>query len=165
MRLQNCLWDPAGNGPITFPLHYVYTSEFQYNTSSSHLKKFGEYSSIVGCIHNGDEPEYRGLVEDFDMWCKENNMQLNISKRARGGFLACERDCKIGGRRWIWCSPTGTWGSTWTVDWTGQATSMHYAIKARAGSSSFRGLGPSMCEVDYWGCSIQLLSPAFFSIV
>lgn len=44
------------------------------------MQKFSDDSSIVRCINNADKSEYRGLVEDFALWCRENNLQLNIEK-------------------------------------------------------------------------------------
>ena len=34
----------------------------------------------IGCIADGQETEYRGLVEDFVGWCRSNHLQLNTSK-------------------------------------------------------------------------------------
>ncbi|KAG5279118.1 hypothetical protein AALO_G00106300 [Alosa alosa] len=61
-------------------LFTLYTSDFCYNTESCHLQKFSDDTAIVGCIRNGQEEEYRSLVEDFVQWCKLNHLQLNTSK-------------------------------------------------------------------------------------
>ena len=34
----------------------------------------------MGCIRDGEEGEYRGLVEDFVGWCRANQLQLNTTK-------------------------------------------------------------------------------------
>ncbi|KAG5276526.1 hypothetical protein AALO_G00106690 [Alosa alosa] len=87
VRLKNCLSDtvicstgePQGTvlSPVLFTL---YTSDFCYNTESCHMQKFSDDTAIVGCIRNGQEEEYRSLVEDFMQWCKLNHLQLNTSK-------------------------------------------------------------------------------------
>lgn len=51
---------------------HFYTLDFEYNTSSCHLQKFSDDSSIARC--NGDESEYRGMVEDFVFWRRENKL-------------------------------------------------------------------------------------------
>lgn len=44
------------------------------------FQMFSDDSSIMGCVRNGDESDYRGLVEDFVFWCRINNLPLNTSK-------------------------------------------------------------------------------------
>ena len=63
--------------PVLFTL---YTSDFRYNKESCHLQKFSDDTAIVGCIRDGQEGEYRSLVEDFVQWCKLNHLQLNTTK-------------------------------------------------------------------------------------
>lgn len=41
---------------------------------------FSDDSSIMGCVHIGDESDYRGLVENFVFWCKVNNLQFNTGE-------------------------------------------------------------------------------------
>lgn len=87
---------PQGMVLLSF-LFTLYTSHFQYNTSSCHVQKLPDDFTIMRCIHNGEESEYRGLVEVFVLRCKENNLQLKIRKTgAGGGRLACERASKTG---------------------------------------------------------------------
>lgn len=45
-----------------------------------HLQKFSDDSTIMGCISEDKEEEYRGVVERFTRWCSENHFQLSISK-------------------------------------------------------------------------------------
>ncbi|KAJ8273972.1 hypothetical protein COCON_G00085970 [Conger conger] len=61
--------------PVLFTL---YTSDFRYNSESCHMQKFSD-TAIVGCIRDGQEDEYRNLLDDFVQWCNLN-MQLNITK-------------------------------------------------------------------------------------
>ncbi|KAI3359402.1 hypothetical protein L3Q82_002905 [Scortum barcoo] len=36
--------------------------------------------SVVGLITDGDNREYRGLIQDFADWCLRNNLQINAGK-------------------------------------------------------------------------------------
>ena len=63
--------------PVLFTL---YTSDFTYNTESCHIQKFSDDSAIVGCIRDGQEGEYRSLVDNFVQWCRNNHIQLNTTK-------------------------------------------------------------------------------------
>ena len=44
------------------------------------VQKFSDNSSIVGCITDNKEEEYRELVENFVGWCDRNHLQLNTGK-------------------------------------------------------------------------------------
>ena len=44
------------------------------------MQKYSDDIAIVGYIADGQETEYRGLVEDFLGWFRSNHLQLNISK-------------------------------------------------------------------------------------
>ena len=35
---------------------------------------------IVGCVRNGQEEEYRKLIQDFVIWCNSNYLRLNVTK-------------------------------------------------------------------------------------
>ena len=58
----------------------LYTSGFTYNTESCHIQKFSDDSAVVGCIKDGQEGEYRSLVDNFVQWCRNNHLQLNTTK-------------------------------------------------------------------------------------
>ena len=86
-RLKDCLSDTvicstgAPQGTVLSPVLFtLYTSDFSYNKESCHLQKFSDDTAIVGCIRDGQEGEYRSLVEDFVQWCKLNHLQLNTTK-------------------------------------------------------------------------------------
>ena len=71
----------APQGTVLSPfLFTLYTTDFQYNTGSCHLQKFSDDSAVVGCISEGQEEEYRALVDNFVEWTGQNHLQLNISK-------------------------------------------------------------------------------------
>lgn len=44
------------------------------------MQKFSDDTAIVACIREGEEGEYRGLVNDFVEWCQRNKLQLNTAK-------------------------------------------------------------------------------------
>ncbi|KAI4877848.1 hypothetical protein NFI96_007782 [Prochilodus magdalenae] len=48
--------------PVLFTL---YTSDFKYNSELCHMQKFSDDTAVVGCVRNGQEREYRSLVQDF----------------------------------------------------------------------------------------------------
>ncbi|KAK0148991.1 RNA-directed DNA polymerase from mobile element jockey [Merluccius polli] len=78
VRLKDCLSD---TGTVLSPVLFtLYTSDFCYNTESCHMQKFSDDTAIVGCIRDGQEEEYRSLVEDFVKWCRLNNLHLNTAK-------------------------------------------------------------------------------------
>ncbi|XP_060781055.1 uncharacterized protein LOC132888977 [Neoarius graeffei] len=71
----------APQGTVLSPVLFtLYTTDFKYNSESCHLQKFSDDTAIVGCIKNGQEGEYRSLVDDFVGWCRTNQLQLNTTK-------------------------------------------------------------------------------------
>ncbi|TWW54864.1 hypothetical protein D4764_0100900 [Takifugu flavidus] len=44
------------------------------------LQKFSDDSTTVGLITDGDDGEYRGLIQDFVDWSLRNNLLINASK-------------------------------------------------------------------------------------
>ena len=61
-------------------LSSLYTSDFRHNTDTCHLQKYADDSAIVASVSGGQEMEYRGLVNSFVQWCKQNHLLLNIAK-------------------------------------------------------------------------------------
>ncbi|KAI3363931.1 hypothetical protein L3Q82_001533 [Scortum barcoo] len=54
----------APQGTVLAPfLFTLYTADFSYNTPSCHLQKFSDDSAVVGLITDGDDREYRGLIQ------------------------------------------------------------------------------------------------------
>lgn len=87
VRLKDCFSETvvcstgAPQGTVLSPfLFTLYTSDFSYNSESCHMQKFSDDTSIVGCIRDGQEFEYRNLVNDFVQWCRLNHLQLNATK-------------------------------------------------------------------------------------
>ncbi|KAI3375437.1 hypothetical protein L3Q82_021922 [Scortum barcoo] len=69
------------NCPVSFP-YILYTSDFKYNFQSCHLQNVSNDSAMVGCIRNGQESEYRELVNNFAEWFGRNRpfLLLNVNK-------------------------------------------------------------------------------------
>ncbi len=66
---------------MLFPcLFTTYTSDFNYNTELCHIQKFSDDTAIVGCVEDGQEEEYRGLIDRFVQWSEDNYLQLNVTK-------------------------------------------------------------------------------------
>nr|XP_054588772.1 sorting nexin-22 isoform X1 [Nothobranchius furzeri] len=61
-------------------LFTLYTSDFQYKSESCHLQKYSDEPAVVGCIRDGQEAEYRALVERVVAWCGNNHLTLNVNK-------------------------------------------------------------------------------------
>ncbi|TWW71637.1 hypothetical protein D4764_16G0001340 [Takifugu flavidus] len=61
------------NGTVLVPfLFTLYTVDFSYSSSSCHLQKFADDPAAVGLITDGDDTEYRGLIQDFVDWNLRN---------------------------------------------------------------------------------------------
>ncbi|TWW57110.1 hypothetical protein D4764_08G0010970 [Takifugu flavidus] len=68
-------------GTVLAPLLFtLYTADFSHSTSSCHLQKFSDNSAAVGLITDGDDTEYRELIQDFVDWSLRNNLQINAGK-------------------------------------------------------------------------------------
>lgn len=87
VRTQDCVSDMllcstgAPQGTVLAPFLFTfYTADFRHNTPTCHLQKFSDDSAIVGLIREGDDREYRGLVQGFVDWCQLNHLQINAGK-------------------------------------------------------------------------------------
>ncbi|KAI4888693.1 hypothetical protein NFI96_005457 [Prochilodus magdalenae] len=90
VRIRDCSSDtvisstgaPQGTvlSPVLFTSPPVHNRDFKYNSELCHMQKFSDDTAIVGCVRNGQEREYRSLVEDFVEWCTTNHLKLNITK-------------------------------------------------------------------------------------
>ncbi|TWW57035.1 hypothetical protein D4764_08G0010220 [Takifugu flavidus] len=75
-KLENMQMD----APLVSWIEDYLTADFQYHSETCHLQKYSDDTVIVGCVENGQEDEYRDLVESFVRWCRENLLQLNVTK-------------------------------------------------------------------------------------
>ena len=87
VRLQGCRSDTlmgstgVPQGTVLSPfLFTIYTSDFSFRSATCHLQKFSDDSSIVGCITEDRDEEYRAVVENFIRWADQNHLLLNIKK-------------------------------------------------------------------------------------
>ncbi|XP_073668918.1 uncharacterized protein [Paramisgurnus dabryanus] len=87
VRLNDCFSETvisstgAPQGTVLSPfLFTLYTSDFSYVSESCHMQKFSDDTVIMGCIRDGQEDEYRNLINDFVQWCRLNHLQLNATK-------------------------------------------------------------------------------------
>ena len=56
----------ASQGTVLSPVLFTFcTSDFQHESELCHIQKYSDDTAIVGCIADGQETKYRGLVEDF----------------------------------------------------------------------------------------------------
>ncbi|TWW53816.1 hypothetical protein D4764_0293380 [Takifugu flavidus] len=75
-KLENMQMD----APLVSWIEDYLTADFQYHSETRHLQKYSDDTVIVGCVENGQEDEYRDLVESFVRWSRENLLQLNVTK-------------------------------------------------------------------------------------
>ena len=47
---------------------------------SNHIVKFADDTAVVGLISNNNEVEYRREVEHLELWCRANNLCINVKK-------------------------------------------------------------------------------------
>lgn len=71
----------APQGYVLSPLLFsIYTNDCTSSDSTVKFLKFADDTTVIGLIRDGDESVYRQQVEQLSLWCKHNNLQLNISK-------------------------------------------------------------------------------------
>ena len=61
-------------------LFTLYTSDLRYISESCHLQQFLDDTATVGCVKDGQEGEYRHLMDHFVKWCTENLLHMNVAK-------------------------------------------------------------------------------------
>lgn len=71
----------APQGTVLSPfLFTLYTSDFAYSSASCHIQKYSDDTAVVACVKEGNEVEYRRVIEDFTHWSRCNGLLLNTSK-------------------------------------------------------------------------------------
>lgn len=71
----------APQGCVLSPLLYsLYTYDCMATHSSNTFVKFADDTVVVGLISNNNETAYLDEVEMLSLWCKDNNLDLNVSK-------------------------------------------------------------------------------------
>lgn len=67
-------------GCVPSPLLYsLYTYDYASTHPNNTIIKFADYMTLDGLISSQDESVYRDEVKQLFMWCKDNNLALNIS--------------------------------------------------------------------------------------
>ncbi|KAF7646575.1 hypothetical protein LDENG_00185420 [Lucifuga dentata] len=61
-------------------LFTLYTADFTHKSADCHLQQFSDDSAIVSLITDGDDKEYRELIQSFVGWCQRNRLQINAGK-------------------------------------------------------------------------------------
>ena len=82
-RLNGCVSDQVvssttGDCALTSPLPSVHL-RLPVQSESCHLQKYSDDSAVVECISDGQETEYRQLVDCFVAWCGNNHLILNVN--------------------------------------------------------------------------------------
>jgi len=68
-------------GCVLSPLLYaLYTYDCTPTYPTNHIIKYADDTTVVGCVHGGEETAYRAEVKDLPCWCSDNNLTLNILK-------------------------------------------------------------------------------------
>ncbi|XP_049924041.1 uncharacterized protein LOC126404710 [Epinephelus moara] len=71
----------APQGCVLSPFLYsLYTHDCVPSHNATTVVKFADDTTVVGLITKGDESTYREEVQGLTVWCRENNLTLNIKK-------------------------------------------------------------------------------------
>ena len=94
-------------------LFTLYTTDFQHNSESCHLQKFSDDSAVVSCIREGEEGEYRTLVDGLVEWSEQNHLRLNVDKTREmvidfGRTKMPSQPLRIRGEVVVWWRTTNT---------------------------------------------------------
>lgn len=67
-------------GCVVSPLLYsLYTYDYASTHPNNTIIKFADYTRLEGLLSSQDESVYRDEEKQLSMWCKDNNLALNIS--------------------------------------------------------------------------------------
>ena len=78
----------APQGCVLSPLLFtMLTHDCTTTHSTSHIVKFVDDTTLVGLITKGSESQYRKEVNLLTMWCRNNNLLLNVSKTTNTASL------------------------------------------------------------------------------
>ncbi len=71
----------APQGCVLSPLLFtLLTHDCTAKSSSNHIIKFADDTTVVGLIRNNNETQYREEVAQLAEWCGANNLSLNVGK-------------------------------------------------------------------------------------
>lgn len=58
-------------------LFTIYTGGFWHNTDYCHLQKFSNDLANIGYVSEGNDLEYRQIIQNFMGWCEINHLRIN----------------------------------------------------------------------------------------
>lgn len=73
-------WCPSWTCAQPLAVQPVHTWLHSLTHSFKIVIKFADYTTIISCITDGNESDYRAEVKVLALWCQDNNLLLNISK-------------------------------------------------------------------------------------
>lgn len=77
--LSDVVVSGASRGNVLSPfLFTLYTTDCLSNSEPRHLQKFSDDSAFVTCLREGEEGEYRTLIDNFVEWTEQNHPRLNV---------------------------------------------------------------------------------------
>jgi hypothetical protein len=65
---------------LSLLLYSLFTHDCMARHDSNTIIKFADDIIVVSLITNNDETAYREEVRDLTVWCKDNNVSLNVIK-------------------------------------------------------------------------------------
>ena len=72
----------APQGCVLSPLlNSLFTHDCMVKHDSNTIIKFADDTTVEGLITDNDETAYREEVRELTVWCQDNNLSLNVSKR------------------------------------------------------------------------------------
>jgi hypothetical protein len=86
---------------VLHPLLYsLFTHDYVAKYNSNTIIKFADDTTVVDLITDNDETAYREEVRDLAVWCQDNNLSLNVSKKRRDeqAPINIDRVCSGAGR-------------------------------------------------------------------
>lgn len=69
---QGCLLSPL--------LFSLLTHDCTARSSTNHIVKFTDDTTVVGLMTDNDESPYRKEVEQLAVWCRSRNLTINVDK-------------------------------------------------------------------------------------
>jgi hypothetical protein len=71
----------APQGCVLSPLlYFLFTHDCTAKHDSNTIIQFADDTKVVGLITNNNETAYMEEVRDLTVWCKDNNLSLNVIK-------------------------------------------------------------------------------------
>jgi hypothetical protein len=66
---------------VLSPLLYsLFTHDCTVRHDSNTITKFADDTTVLGLVTDNNETAYREVIRDLTVWCKDNNLALNVIK-------------------------------------------------------------------------------------